>query len=359
MVSVEFWRMGATPVPSARDRSVRARVRSRRVGRVRGRRGARAASGPVHRPRDAAARPPRRSDSAPRSPFLFVRRCSRRARWRRCTASTGGRASFSIGRGDGAVKVLKRKPMRVAEFEAYLTKLQAYLRGEDVEVDGVTDLDGSRIRHRSVAANPQADDRRRRDGAANDRGRGEDGGRRQLLRRRRRRASAAEASSSVRDACNRIGRDFESLRLGCYLQVAVTDEDPSAREAIRGLVVTHARFSGWEPRPAADVSTKRTRRTVTPWRRWSRSTTRRAAASRSGRAGELGRSISTPTRPAATSSSTSSRSLDHAEYCAERLQEIIDLGITRLMIGTRAVGVDLDESNAMRIGREVLPLLRR
>src|ERR1044072_5995619 len=30
---------------------------------------------------------------------------------------TGGRTSFSIGRGDGAVKVLKRKPLRVAEFE--------------------------------------------------------------------------------------------------------------------------------------------------------------------------------------------------------------------------------------------------
>src|SRR3954453_10048660 len=52
-------------------------------------------------------------------------------------ALSGGRASFSIGRGDGAVKVLKRKPMRVAEFEAYLGRLQGYLRGEDVEVDGV------------------------------------------------------------------------------------------------------------------------------------------------------------------------------------------------------------------------------
>ena len=48
-----------------------------------------------------------------------------------------------------------------------------------------------------------------------------------------------------------------------------------------------------------------------------------------------------------------------AEYCAERLQEIVDLGISRIYIGTRAVGVDLAERNAERIGREVLPLVRR
>jgi alkanesulfonate monooxygenase SsuD/methylene tetrahydromethanopterin reductase-like flavin-dependent oxidoreductase (luciferase family) len=47
-----------------------------------------------------------------------------------------------------------------------------------------------------------------------------------------------------------------------------------------------------------------------------------------------------------------------AEYCAERLREIVDLGIERVYIGTRAVGVDLDERNANRIGREVLPLAR-
>ena len=47
-----------------------------------------------------------------------------------------------------------------------------------------------------------------------------------------------------------------------------------------------------------------------------------------------------------------------AGYCAERLQEIVELGISRIYIGTRAVGVDLEERNADRIGREVLPLLR-
>jgi 5,10-methylenetetrahydromethanopterin reductase len=48
-----------------------------------------------------------------------------------------------------------------------------------------------------------------------------------------------------------------------------------------------------------------------------------------------------------------------AEHCAARLQAIIDLGITRIYVGTRAVGIDLEEQNTLRIGREVLPLLRR
>jgi hypothetical protein len=47
-----------------------------------------------------------------------------------------------------------------------------------------------------------------------------------------------------------------------------------------------------------------------------------------------------------------------AEYCAERLREIVELGIGRVYIGTRSVGVDLDERNSDRIGREVLSLLR-
>ena len=52
-------------------------------------------------------------------------------------ALSGGRAAFSLGRGDGAMKVLKRGPLRVAEFDAYVHDVQAYLHREEVELDGV------------------------------------------------------------------------------------------------------------------------------------------------------------------------------------------------------------------------------
>src|SRR5580765_8451948 len=51
-------------------------------------------------------------------------------------AFSGGRARFVIGRGDGAMKVLQRGPMPVGEFEDYLRALQGFLRREDVEMGG-------------------------------------------------------------------------------------------------------------------------------------------------------------------------------------------------------------------------------
>jgi hypothetical protein len=47
-----------------------------------------------------------------------------------------------------------------------------------------------------------------------------------------------------------------------------------------------------------------------------------------------------------------------AAECAERLEEIVELGLANVYIGTRSVGVDLDEENTLRIGREVLSRLR-
>jgi len=47
-----------------------------------------------------------------------------------------GRAHFSLARGDSAVKALQQKPMPVAQFGTYLQRRQAYLRREQVEIDG-------------------------------------------------------------------------------------------------------------------------------------------------------------------------------------------------------------------------------
>ena len=271
---------------------------------------------------------------------------------------TGGRTSFSIGRGDGAVKVLKRKPMRVAEFESYLSHLQAYLRGEDVEVDGVGtsmarvyDIDPSlRITKPLIdvaATGPRTVDvaAKKADGVSFSVGA-------DVERLRR-------SVQLVRETCDKIGRDFESLRLGCYLQVAVTDEDGSAREAIRGLVVTHARFSGWEPKPTVDVSGQAHatyRHALNTMESVYHSSRGGVAVREGGRPGEVD---FYPHEAGGDELIDQFAIAGSAEHCAERLQEIIELGITRFMIGTRAVGVDLDESNANRVAREVFPLLRR
>ena len=356
-MSVEFWRMGATPVPSTEiERFARefedAGWDGLAVGEAHGLLpdpyivlGQAAAATTTLQLATAVAVPLR-------SPLLAASAMAT------LHGVTGGRTSFSIGRGDGAVKVLKRKPMRVAAFEAYLSQLQAYLRGEDVDVDGVVtsmarvyDIDPS-LRMTKPLVDVAATGPRTVEVAAKtaDGVSFSVGADVERLRR---------SVELVRETCDRIGRDFASLRLGCYLQVAVTDEDRSAREAIRGLVVTHARFSGWEPKPSADVGEQAHttyRHALHTMESVYHSSRGGVAVREGGRPGEVD---FYPQEAGGDELIDQFAIAGSAEYCAERLEEIIELGITRFMIGTRAVGVDLDESNAIRIGREVFPLLRR
>ncbi len=53
---------------------------------------------------------------------------------------SGGRAYLGIGRGDSALAHLGRAPDSVPKFEDYLMRLQAYLRGEDVSFEAGGDI---------------------------------------------------------------------------------------------------------------------------------------------------------------------------------------------------------------------------
>ena len=56
-------------------------------------------------------------------------------------AESGGRAHLGIGRGDSALAHLGRAPHDVASFEDYLERLQAYLRGEEVPFEVGVDVE--------------------------------------------------------------------------------------------------------------------------------------------------------------------------------------------------------------------------
>lgn len=273
-------------------------------------------------------------------------------------ALSHGRARFCLGRGDGAVKVLRQKPMRVGDFEVYLQRLQGYLRREPVEIDGVDssmarldDIDPSLALpqpHVDVAATgPRtlAVAARHADGV--DFSVGAD------VERLRRSIALARA------ACRDAGRDADSLELGCFVQVAVTDgDDAEAREAIRGLVVTHARFSGFEAKPTSDVHGEehgQYRHAVEVMEEVYRAERGGVERRPGGAPGEI---EFYPRQAGADDLIEQFAIAGPAQYCAQRLREIVDIGINRIYIGTRAVGVDLAERNAARIVREVLPLLR-
>jgi 5,10-methylenetetrahydromethanopterin reductase len=270
----------------------------------------------------------------------------------------GGRASFSLGRGDGAMKVLQRKPMPIAEFEAYLAGLQGFLRREEVEIDGVVssmsrldDIDPSLAAApppvNVAATGPRTIDIAARLAEGISFSVGAD------VERLR------NAIALAHEACRAAGRDPETLALGCYVQVAVGDEgDHSGREAIRGLVVTHARFSGFEARPTGDVGTSehdRYRHAVERMETVYHDPRGGVTRTKDGRPGEID---FYPRDAGADELIDRFGIAGPAEYCAERLRELVALGLTRIYIGTRAVGVDLDEMNAERVGREVLPLVR-
>ena len=273
-------------------------------------------------------------------------------------ALSGGRASFSLGRGDGAMKVLRRGPLKVAEFDAYVRDVQSYLRRDEVVLDEVVtsmaridDLDPTLALPppalNIAATGPKTIEVAARwaDGISFSVGAG--------LERLRNAIGLAHA------ACDMVGRDPATLALGCYVQVAVIDDtDRSAREAIRGLVVTHARFSGFEARPVGDVASadhERYRHAVETMEAVYRDTRGGVARREGARPGEID---FYPREAGADELIDQFAIAGPAGYCAARLREIAALGIERIYIGTRAVGVDLDERNAERIGREVLPEAR-
>jgi 5,10-methylenetetrahydromethanopterin reductase len=271
---------------------------------------------------------------------------------------SGGRARFCLGRGDGAVKVLRQKPMRVAEFEDYLRRLQGFLRRENVDLEGVPvsmariddfdpSLDVPRPCVDVAATGPKTIETAARHADGISFSVGAD------VERLR------AAIDAARDVCRTAGRDPDALELGCFVQVAVTDDDDSsAREAIRGLVVTHARFSGFEAKPAGDVADERHgqyRRAVAVMEDVYHAERGGVARTPGGEPGEID---FYPVEAGADDLIDQFGIAGSPEYCAERLREIAALGIARIYIGTRAVGVDLAERNAEHIGREVLPLLR-
>jgi 5,10-methylenetetrahydromethanopterin reductase len=271
---------------------------------------------------------------------------------------SGGRARFCLGRGDGAMKVLRQKPMKVAEFEQYLARLQGFLRRVNVDLEDVPvsmarldDIDPSlaveRPRVDVAATGPKTIETAARlaDGISFSVGADID--------------SLTNAIRSAQEVCATAGRDPDGLDFGCFVQVALTDEsDDSAREAIRGLVVTHARFSGFEAKPTGDVADAehdRYRNAVTVMEDIYHA--ERGGVTRTP-GGEPGEIDFYPREAGADDLIDQFGIAGPPEYCATRLREIMALGFSRIYIGTRAVGVDLAERNADRIGREVLPLLR-
>jgi 5,10-methylenetetrahydromethanopterin reductase len=357
-MNVEFWRMGASPVPVSRTGDfARAFEDSGWDGLAVGE-----AHGILPDPYAALALAAAHTTTLQlgtavavplRSPLLAASAMAS------VHAISGGRSRFCVARGDGAMKVLGREPIPVAAFRKYLADLQAFLRGEEVDVDGTT----TSMARMPVVDNAYDIPKAPIDVAAT--------GPKMI-------AMAAILADGIsfavgadlerlkrcvdhaRRARQDAGLDPDALELGSYVQLAVTSgaDDPAGRDAVRGLVMTHARFSGYEGKAMSEVADSdhgQIASAVSAMDTTLRTGHRTIMQAAGARPNEVD---FYPADAVADEFLNRFGIIGTAEHCAERLRAIADLGITRIYIGTRGVGADPEEQNSLRIAREVLPLVR-
>ena len=160
-------------------------------------------------------------------------------------AESGGRMVLGIGRGDSSLAHIGKKPASVAVLEAFIERVQGYLRGEVVPRDGFPsrllalspqpkvplDVAGTGKRVIALAA-------RRADGLTLAVG-----------------ANPERIGAKVREAEAALaaaGRSRADFTISAYLNVAVHDRLEVAREVVRGSVSVTARFSGMHGGAASD-----------------------------------------------------------------------------------------------------------
>ncbi len=151
---------------------------------------------------------------------------------------SGGRAVLGLGRGDSAVQRIGKPTMRLAEFELYVTRLQAYLAGDAVDRDGFASriewlkaFDVAKVPLEIAATGPKVI---------------------ALAARHAEHVALAVGADpdhlgwgleTARAAARAAGRDPATLRYGAFVNCVVHPDRAVARAAMRGTVATFARFS--------------------------------------------------------------------------------------------------------------------
>ncbi len=150
-----------------------------------------------------------------------------------------GRAELGMGRGDSSLAYLGRDPASVSQLERYLQQVQAYLRGQAVDLDGFASrlewLEGTgkpKVPVHVAATGPRVIGLAARHaerimfavGADLDRLRW--------------------AITLARTARQEQGQDPDGVALGAYVNVVAHRDAAAARESARGTVASFAHFSG-------------------------------------------------------------------------------------------------------------------
>jgi 5,10-methylenetetrahydromethanopterin reductase len=270
-------------------------------------------------------------------------------------AESGGRAMLGIGRGDSALAHLGRSPVSVRVFEDYLQRVQGYLSGEEVPFEGGADLDRLRLANQPTASRiawirPGKYPKVPVDVAAT--------GPRVIAAAARQadRISFAVGADPerirwglgvAREARERAGLDPNGIAYGAYVNVIAHPDRESARHLGEGGISLFTRFSAMHGNVVGPTSDD----------------DRRVFESVHDAYDMTSHSRTGSQQAAQLSDEFSSRFavLGPADYCVERLQDLVDLGLDRLIIVGPSWGANPGEAREVeeRFVNDVMPTLRK
>jgi len=254
---------------------------------------------------------------------------------------SSGRATLGIGRGDSALGHIGRQPLPVAEFERYLDRVQGYLRGEPVDLDGfesqnswIAGTGQPKVPVMVAAAGPRVIDMAARKGDEVLLALGADP---------KRVAWGVETARSARRAA---GQDPDTFVVAAMVNLVVHPEVAIARDLARGGMGAVARFASM-PGGSRVLMDDRAQETV----------------ERLGRAYDV--------RQHNRKDAGHARGIDDefvdrfgvvgpAAHCRRRVADLLECGLDRLVIYGAAMDSGRDEyvAAARRCAAEVLPEFR-
>ncbi|HWE57684.1 MAG TPA: LLM class flavin-dependent oxidoreductase [Acidimicrobiales bacterium] len=272
-------------------------------------------------------------------------------------AASAGRFVMGIGRGDSSLAHLGLAPASPKAFERYLVRLQGYLRGDEVPFE--VDMDGADVAaassHLGMAGGPTGSQIRwivaaglpkvPVDVAAT--------GPRviAIAARHADRVSFAVGASATRlswaiDQYRQTRADGDLTGVGAYIPVLVHPDRDVAREHISGGVASFARFSvmhGSVTGPADERS--------------------RAALEAVHDAYDMNHHFShgSPQSQGLTADVIDEFGIaGPPDYCIERLQELVRLGLTKFILMAGGIGMDRQIASQSRklLSEVVFPALR-
>jgi 5,10-methylenetetrahydromethanopterin reductase len=254
---------------------------------------------------------------------------------------SGGRMVVGIGRGDSALFRLGQGPAPVGAFRTYLQRLQGYLSGDEVDLDGFASRNEwiartslPKVPVDVAATGPQvirvaavlADRITFAVGANTER--------------------FATCVGWARDARRAAGLDPDGQSYGAWVNVVPGDDLDSCRQAIVGGLATFAHFSSFSGRAAEGTPEQDAPTVERLHREYDRARHTQAAATHTAlldegfidRWGVIG----------------------PADRCVGRLQELVDAGATRFVLVGPSADADRDVISRARsiLTSEVVPALR-